>query len=312
MKNKTIIEIEEFLKRYSCQKDILKLNLNFEKIPECIVLNKNNIGNVFDDLHHHDWYEILYISKGKVIYLVDNNKYTLEAGEMVLIAPSMLHKLHEIVEEPCERIIITFTEQYAKENSTEHTDLLKIFQTIEKSKNHKVSFYNAYKRRLERLLDTMQEIMFLDNYGDDIIYNCSFSSLMVLINRECINQNNQLRSTSFDNKLLLEAGTYIDEHLEQKITVEDIARHVSLSASRLHHIFKAETGISVLKYVNKKRLAKAKELLKTGELVVNIYAKCGFQDYTSFFRAFKKEYNITPKEFQNKYYNSLSYSIKKK
>ena len=130
---------------------------------------------------------------------------------------------------------------------------------------------------------------------------------MVLINRECINQNNQLRSTSFDNKLLLEAETYIDEHLEQKITVEDIARHVSLSASRLHHIFKAETGISVLKYVNKKRLAKAKELLKTGELVVNIYAKCGFQDYTSFFRAFKKEYEITPKEYQKRYFQSLIY-----
>ena len=60
-----------------------------------------------------------------------------------------------------------------------------------------------------------------------------------------------------------------------------------------------------MKYINKKRLAKAKELLKTGDPIINIYHKCGFQDYTSFFRAFKKEYNITPKEFQNKYFESV-------
>ena len=95
---------------------------------------------------------------------------------------------------------------------------------------------------------------------------------------------------------------YIEENLSERITVEDIANHVSLSASRLHHIFKYETGISILKYINKKRLAKAKELLKTGDAIVNIYHKCGFQDYSSFLRAYKKEYGISPKAYQNQYY----------
>ena len=51
---------------------------------------------------------------------------------------------------------------------------------------------------------------------------------------------------------------------------------------------------------------KAKELLKTGDPIISIYNKCGFQDYTSFFRAFKKEYGITPKEFQNHYFSSFN------
>ena len=41
----------------------------------------------------------------------------------------------------------------------------------------------------------------------------------------------------------------------------------------------------------------AKELIRQGETFINIAHKCGFQDYTSFFRAFKKEYNLTPGEY---------------
>ena len=305
MKNKTITEIEEYLQKYKYDQDLDDFQSQKSLMPECLILKKHNVGTVFYDFHHHDLYEILYIVKGKVVYLVENKKYTLESGEMVLISPSILHKLQTIVEEPCERIVITFTERFAKNNSTNNTDLLRIFKVMNESKYHKLSFNNAYKRKLEALLDTMQRIMFEERYGTDVIYNASFCSLMVLINSELESNESEFHPITFENELILEAGNYIEDHLHERLSVDDIAKHVSLSASRLHHVFKYETGISILKYINKKRLAKAKELLKTGDPIINIYHKCGFQDYTSFFRAFKKEYNITPKEFQNKYFESV-------
>ena len=306
MKIKTITEIEEYLEKYKYSEDLDDYKFQKELIPECVILKKHNVGNIFYDFHHHDLYEILYIVSGKVIYLVENKKYTLEAGEMVLISPSVLHKLQTIVEEPCERIVITFTERYAKLNSTKNTDLLKIFKIIDKTKYHKLSFNNAFKRKFESILDVMQKIMFEDRYGTDVIYNSSFCSLLVLINRESESNVSDIHPISFENKLILKAGNYIEQNLNKKITVEDIAQHVSLSASRLHHVFKYETGISILKYINKKRLAKAKELLKTGDTIISIYNKCGFQDFTSFFRAFKKEYGITPKEFLTHYFSSVN------
>lgn len=305
MKTKTITEIEEYLKKYKSDEDSDNYQYQKELNPECVVLKKNNVGSIFYDYHHHDLYEILYIASGKVTYLVENKKYTLEAGEMVLISPSVLHKLQTIIEEPCERIVITFTERYAKLNSTKNTDLLRIFKNTNKTKYHKLSFNNAFKRKFESLLETMQRIMFEDKYGTDVIYNSSFCSLLVLINREAESNVSDIHLISYENKLILKAGNYIEENLSNKLTVDDIASHVSLSSSRLHHVFKYETGISILKYINKKRLAKAKELLKTGDPIINIYHKCGFQDYTSFFRAFKKEYNITPKEFQKSYFESF-------
>ena len=256
MKNKSVTEIEEYLETFKYNEELDDFNKHKDFDTECVILKKHNVGTIFYDFHHHDLYEILYIVKGKVTYLVENKKYTLEPGEMVLISPSVLHKLQTIVEEPCERIVITFTERYAVSNSTPKTDLLKIFKYVDANKYHKVSFNNAYKKQLENLLETMQKIMFSDAYGSDVLYNATFCSLMVLINGELESNINNFHPISYENKLILAAGNYIEENLSERITVEEIANHVSLSASRLHHIFKYETGISILKYINKKIIVK--------------------------------------------------------
>lgn len=61
-----------------------------------------------------------------------------------------------------------------------------------------------------------------------------------------------------------------------------------------------------MQYLTKKRLVLAKNLLRKGIPIHNIYQECGFQDYTSFFRTFKKEYGITPKLFLAQYKNSTN------
>ena len=86
-------------------------------------------------------------------------------------------------------------------------------------------------------------------------------------------------------------------NIANKILIEDIANHLALSISRISHIFKEETGISILKYINKRRMYLAKEFIRSGDTFIEVASKCGFQDYTSFFRTFKKEYNITPGEY---------------
>ena len=63
--------------------------------------------------------------------------------------------------------------------------------------------------------------------------------------------------------------------------------------------------MSILKFINKKRLILAKELIRNGEHLNVVYGLCGFQDNTSFFRAFKKEYNITPRNYYINYTRSL-------
>ena len=124
---------------------------------------------------------------------------------------------------------------------------------------------------------------------------------MIIISRTFFNSKDSYDHYSSYNISIIKATEYIEDNLHNKLHISDIANYANLSTSRLQHIFKEEIGISLIKYINKKRLVKAKELLRNGENAINIYQKCGFQDYTSFFRAFRKEYDMTPKSYQLQY-----------
>ena len=62
------------------------------------------------------------------------------------------------------------------------------------------------------------------------------------------------------------------------------------------HKFKKETGYTLHNYILSKRLFKAKELIKSGTPITTASMQCGFNDYSSFLRSFKKTFNCSPRE----------------
>ena len=151
----------------------------------------------------------------------------------------------------------------------------------------------------------MIETQFSDQYGDDLTFKLRFCQVLIIINKVMMNLHVDTNIVTPKNKIIREIVSYINENLTGKILIKDIACNLSLSESRISHIFKQETGMSILKFINKKRLILAKELIRNGEHLNVVYGLCGFQDNTSFFRAFKKEYNITPKSYYLSYLRTL-------
>lgn len=295
-KRPTAFEIEEYLERFNYIDVINNINKFNGETLECLIIKKEQIGNIFKDFHHHSLYEMLYISKGKVQYGIEDKKYDLNAGDFVLIAPNILHKLLKIVEEPCERIILTFTKKYIDTFKTENTDLSVIFQKIASSNNHKLTVLPAFKEEIADTLNKMQGLFLSKEYGDDILFKAYFAQLLVRMNKEVsfIENEDELNE---NNNIIHKARMFAINNLDKKISVSDIASEVGLSVSRLSHLFKEKTGISLLKFLNKKRLTRAKDLLKNGYSITNTANKCGYQDYTSFIRAFTKEYGISPTQY---------------
>ena len=295
-KRPTAFEIEEYLERFNYIDVINNINKFNGETLECLIIKKEQVGNIFNDFHHHSLYEMLYISKGKVQYGIEDEKYDLNAGDFVLIAPNVLHKLIKIVEEPCERIILTFTKKYIDTFKTENTDLSVIFQKIASSNNHKLTVLPAFKEEIADTLNKMLGLFLSKEYGDDILFKAYFAQLLVRMNKEVsfIENEDELNEK---NNIIHKARMFAINNLDKKISVSDIASEVGLSVSRLSHLFKEKTGISLLKFLNKKRLTRAKDLLKNGYSITNTANKCGYQDYTSFIRAFTKEYGISPTQY---------------
>lgn len=101
------------------------------------------------------------------------------------------------------------------------------------------------------------------------------------------------------NEVITSAKQYIHNHMNKKIQAEDVAAHVNLSTSYFTIYFKAKTGINFRDYVLKVKIEEAKRLLKTsGDNISQVAYAVGYDDYRSFYRAFKNYTGLTPSEYQ--------------
>jgi transcriptional regulator GlxA family with amidase domain len=94
---------------------------------------------------------------------------------------------------------------------------------------------------------------------------------------------------------------YVGSNLDQDLTLNKLARLVSLSPSRMCYLFKEEMGVSPGEYIKDLRLEKAGELLETTSLSVKeIRIRVGMSDQSHFARCFKRVYGVTPCEYRAK------------
>ena len=86
---------------------------------------------------------------------------------------------------------------------------------------------------------------------------------------------------------LQKAIDYIEQRLFSDLSVEEICSELFVTKSHLHHVFKNELGTTPKKYITEKRLILAKREITAGEKPTSVFRHCGFQDYTTFYRADK-------------------------
>ncbi len=98
---------------------------------------------------------------------------------------------------------------------------------------------------------------------------------------------------------------YIYNHIHDRITIQELAEHTSLSASYLSRLFKKEIGVSVSDYIRDKKIEKAQNLLKYSDFsLIEIANYLAFSSQSHFIQVFEKQVGITPKKYRDKFYRS--------
>ena len=100
-------------------------------------------------------------------------------------------------------------------------------------------------------------------------------------------------------RLLLERiAAYVDEHLSEKITLGQVAAHCGVSVSTITQMFQKKTDVTFHGYLTRRRMHAAQHLVRQGISMEEVQKQVGFGDYSSFYRAFKQVYGISPREFK--------------
>ncbi|HHV95730.1 MAG TPA: AraC family transcriptional regulator [Clostridiaceae bacterium] len=265
------------------------------------------------DFHLHEFFEIYFFISGKVNYLIEKQIYQLKFGDLIIMNNHEIHKPSLFPGEPYERIVIEFDPAIASTMSSEEFNLLECFVNRPKGKFNKISLNNEQIDQVFSYLYKIENLSKSNNKSSSILKLTCFIELLVYINKLYSRQQdiakmqdstfsiNMLDSTDYiiPEKLSM-IMDYIDKNLEEDLSLETLGKKFFLDKYYLSRLFKKYTGSNIHDYILYKRISKAKRLLSEGHNAMYTSIKCGFNDYSNFYRVFKKTVGVAPSRYKFK------------
>ncbi len=250
------------------------------------------------EVHHHDFYEVYYLLKGEVEYWVDGRILRMRPGDLLLINPQELHRPMVDPESPVyERIVLWINKEYLEGLSSGSFSLNRCFDTTLPNHTHLIHPVAGERSALTARMSELVREYYSREAGSDLCAYGIFLQFMVQLNRMAQQETRQPEEAGQLSELVQKVLSYISHHLSEPLTLENVAEAFYVSKYYLSHAFSKEVGVSVYRYILLRRLLMARQLLSAGVAAGQACRECGFSDYTSFYRAFKSEYGISPREF---------------
>ena len=241
-------------------------------------------------MHTHESYELYYFAGGSGIYRVEGTPYPLQKGDILIMRPAETHYIDITDNKPYTRLSVNF-----KAN---------LFSGIDRSgrllapfNDRKIGTFNRY--RAENFKSDAYKI-FIKNITTDSPDRRvqTITNLLPLLNEISL-AFDSLSETEITKSLDSRIISYINRHLSENITLDDICDRFYISKTHLCRIFKKATASTVGEYITVKRLVNARQLILSGTPPTKAYLQCGFKDYSVFYRAYKKKYGVPPSTITN-------------
>jgi AraC-like DNA-binding protein/mannose-6-phosphate isomerase-like protein (cupin superfamily) len=285
---------------------IRKMGMNPEEIYQELEMDSRFVDTHRDvshkpeqvNLHSHNFYELLYCrNSGGMEYLVGVDRYRLQKGDVVLIPPGVSHR--PLFPEK-------LTEPYVRDVMWISTDFLGQLKRYFPELAHEPLMYSALLQMEE---SNREPISWLFEQGIRESQRDSEEREMAIMGN-AIMLLVQLRRSRLKNEALPakvekpgrldQVLQYIEDNLSRKITLEDVARHFFVSESTITQLFRRKMGDSFYHCVTQRRLIAAKTLIAKGVSMEDVSEQVGFADYSSFYRAFRQEYGISPRQYRKR------------
>ena len=125
------------------------------------------------------------------------------------------------------------------------------------------------------------------------------SDFVLIINRFVYESKNLGELDNEDSSIYQAVVQFIETHIDEDLSLDTLAEKFHISKFHLSHLFTGTNGLSIHKYITKKRLSMCLDAILSGDEISNICTSYGFTDYSVFYRAFVKEYGKSPKKYRD-------------
>ena len=249
------------------------------------------------ELHYHDFYEIVLYLGNAGIFTINGQEYLMKRGDIVLINMFDPHTLKYNKNTYYERFSISIDPNLLLSFNTENSNLLDIFTTS----NQHYPIFHVEGKCLDKYLHILHEYMEqIPAHGQDMYEKALLHQIASYLYSDCFDGIYHNDKDSRHVALVASLVEYINQHLADDLSLETLAQHVNYSEYYICRIFKNITNYTLTNYIIEKRISQAKHYLKSNMPITRAAELSGFNNYSYFYKTFKKFTGTNPAEYKNK------------
>ena len=269
-------------------------NQNYEKkgylLEDFRLFHLQGAQGVKAEYHYHEFCKLLLLVSGTGGYSVEGQRYSLQPGDIVLVGSRAVHRPEFAPDAPYERIIVYIDPEFLRQRSTPDCDLLEIF-----SGKWGHVLRSSRSQRLLALATNLEQILSGQEFGRVILSSGALLALLVEIGREQTQEDQRSpEPIAPGDSRILQLMTYLREHASEDLSIDALAEKFYMSKYHMMRLFREETGQSIYGYLTQQRLIHARALIAGGMRSTEAAFRCGFSTYSSFTRAYGKQFGATP------------------
>ncbi len=252
--------------------------------------------------HSHNYYEFYFFLGGEILMDINGQALSPRFGDMILIPPGIPHHV-KIIDSGSfyQRFIFWISRKYYEQLIRLSPDYGYLPRQVSQTGTHLYHFdiftFHAIQSKLFQLIEELNS----ERFGKSTKLTLSVSELLFFLNRSVYETEN-LPSLQKEHTLYQNLLSYIQAHLEDELSLDSLSKAFFVSKFHISHIFKQNLGISLHQYIIKKRLAASRDAILGNVEISEAALLSGFKDYSSFYRAFCKEYGLSPKKYRQQYF----------
>lgn len=252
--------------------------------------------------HTHEYFQIYYIVKGALIHYVENESSRLSRGDMFIIPPKTVH--HIVPESDTVFYSFSFMPDFPGEQTKSNRLAVNFLRNLQKDAKNSIR---------PRISVSSENILYIENIMEHILnefnekplgYNETIRAycviLITMLARSYYYSSQGDLSDHFENnrEFVMHCIDYIENNFTDDLSLEEISKRATMSKGNFCSLFLKLTGYSFNDYLNLCRIRKSTEYIKRGYKITAVYGLCGYNDFSTFYRNFKKITGVSPSKYK--------------
>lgn len=250
------------------------------------------------EFHQHPFYELFFFLGGNVNYTIEGKTYKLCPGDILLTNSLDIHRPEIQPGKPYERVVIWLDDSFFQKIHG-GDDLASCFTDAARKDYRRIRPDQSSLIRMRSLCSHISQAQNNRALGSRTLVCAYLFEFLVEVCRCYFNSSASTHEDVTENDKINSILTYIVQNITSNLSLDGIAEEFFISKFYLSRKFKQFTGMSIYQYIIKKRVTISRDLLRSGVPVTSACMECGFNDYSNYLKAFKREFGCNPSEFMN-------------